>query len=169
MKYRKTALIEAVQYHVGGVVPDGVCLGECVNRDVVAHIHTKEGDLTVSDGDWVATGVQGEHWAIKPDIFAASYEPADVAPAGPQADTKEPRQPLNRPDYYIEGCMTNSEGAPPHPESCVHSRFTEGCYPCAMRDRKALSEVVTLLRHIYSDNRDRYELRAAARPEIDQK
>lgn len=75
MKYRKTALIEAMQYRVGGSVPDGVCLGECINRDAVAHIHTLEGDLTVSDGDWVATGVKGEHWAIKSDVFAASYEP----------------------------------------------------------------------------------------------
>lgn len=76
MKFRKTALIEAVQYHYGDPTPPGVCLGECVRRDdAVPHIHGKEGDLTVSDGDWVATGIQGEHWAIKPDIFAATYEP----------------------------------------------------------------------------------------------
>jgi hypothetical protein len=33
-----------------------------------------EGGHNVCPGDWIATGVQGEHWAIKPDVFAASYE-----------------------------------------------------------------------------------------------
>jgi hypothetical protein len=33
-----------------------------------------EGGHVVCPGDWVATGVHGENWAIKPSIFAASYE-----------------------------------------------------------------------------------------------
>jgi len=28
-------------------------------------------------GDWVITGVQGEHFPCKPDIFTATYEPID--------------------------------------------------------------------------------------------
>lgn len=28
----------------------------------------------VCPGDWVITGVQGEHYPCKPDIFAATYE-----------------------------------------------------------------------------------------------
>jgi hypothetical protein len=28
------------------------------------------------DGDWIIKGVQGEFYACKPDIFAATYEPA---------------------------------------------------------------------------------------------
>ncbi len=31
--------------------------------------------MNVSDGDWIITGVQGEHYPCKPDIFAATYEP----------------------------------------------------------------------------------------------
>ena len=78
MKYRKTALIEATQYHVGQPAPEGVCFGKCVGADNIrAHVHTLEGELVVSDEDWIATGVKDEHWPIKPDVFAASYEPAD--------------------------------------------------------------------------------------------
>ncbi len=37
-------------------------------------ISTLEGDLFVSEGDWTITGVQGEHYPCKPDIFEATYE-----------------------------------------------------------------------------------------------
>jgi hypothetical protein len=33
--------------------------------------------MTVSPGDWIITGVQGEHYPCKPDIFAATYELAE--------------------------------------------------------------------------------------------
>jgi len=33
-----------------------------------------EGGHTVCPGDWIPTGVHGEHWAIKPDIFQETYE-----------------------------------------------------------------------------------------------
>jgi hypothetical protein len=82
LEYRKTATILAVQYlgqHVEGVCTGGqACLSRGAPDDSVPHIHTLEGDLTVSRGDWVATGVKGEHWAIKPDVFAASYEPVSA-------------------------------------------------------------------------------------------
>ncbi|MGY6273500.1 hypothetical protein ACXIUT_27850 [Achromobacter denitrificans] len=39
-------------------------------------IMTLEGPLNVSPGDWIITGVQGEHYPCKPDIFAATYEEA---------------------------------------------------------------------------------------------
>ncbi|MFJ2676383.1 hypothetical protein [Streptomyces sp. NPDC087525] len=39
-------------------------------------IHTLEGDMTASVGDWIIRGVQGECYPCKPDIFAATYEPA---------------------------------------------------------------------------------------------
>lgn len=38
-------------------------------------IDTLEGDMRVCPGDWVITGVQGEHYPCKPDIFEATYEP----------------------------------------------------------------------------------------------
>lgn len=39
-------------------------------------IKTLEGDLHASAGDWIIRGVKGEFYPCKPDIFAATYEPA---------------------------------------------------------------------------------------------
>lgn len=41
-------------------------------------IATLEGDMEVRLGDWVITGVKGERYPCKPDIFAATYEAIDV-------------------------------------------------------------------------------------------
>lgn len=38
-------------------------------------IPTLEGDMTVSIGDWIIKGVQGEFYPCKPDIFEATYDP----------------------------------------------------------------------------------------------
>lgn len=38
-------------------------------------IVTLEGRMTVSPGDWIITGVKGERYPCKPDIFALTYEP----------------------------------------------------------------------------------------------
>lgn len=38
-------------------------------------IHTLEGDMVAEPGDWIITGVRGEVYPCKPDIFAATYEP----------------------------------------------------------------------------------------------
>lgn len=42
-------------------------------------IDTLEGGHIVCPGDWIITGVNGENYPCKPDIFEATYEPADVA------------------------------------------------------------------------------------------
>lgn len=39
-------------------------------------VQTWEGDMIVSPGDWVITGVAGEVYPCKPDIFERTYEPA---------------------------------------------------------------------------------------------
>ena len=41
------------------------------------HIETLEGVHVVSPGDVVITGIKGEKYPCKPDIFAASYDPLD--------------------------------------------------------------------------------------------
>jgi hypothetical protein len=43
---------------------------------IVPVICTKEGLHAITDGDWIATGPQGERYPIKADIFTATYEPA---------------------------------------------------------------------------------------------
>ena len=40
-------------------------------------IETLEGGHIVTPGDWIITGVHGEHYACKPDIFMATYEPVE--------------------------------------------------------------------------------------------
>jgi len=40
-------------------------------------IATLEGVMQAKPGDWIIRGVQGEFYPCKPDIFAATYEPAN--------------------------------------------------------------------------------------------
>ena len=37
-------------------------------------VDTLEGGHIVCPGDWIITGIRGEHYPCKPDIFAATYE-----------------------------------------------------------------------------------------------
>ena len=39
-------------------------------------IHTLEGTMTADLGDYIIRGVKGEFYSCKPDIFAATYDPA---------------------------------------------------------------------------------------------
>lgn len=65
MKYRKKpVIIEAFQ------------------TDKELDIETLEGTMHASVGDYIITGVRGEQYPCKPDIFEQTYEPAD-APASP--------------------------------------------------------------------------------------
>ena len=40
-------------------------------------IETLEGGHIVCPGDWIVTGIKGERYPCKPDIFNATYHPAD--------------------------------------------------------------------------------------------
>lgn len=42
--------------------------------DVHGWIDTLEGGHIVCPGDWIITGVKGEMYPCKPDVFAATYE-----------------------------------------------------------------------------------------------
>lgn len=79
MKFRKKpVVIEAVQFWNDAHWPDGVCdCGEFTHCYGAPHIHTLEGYLEVSDGDWIITGVKGERYPCKPDIFEMTYEPVE--------------------------------------------------------------------------------------------
>lgn len=67
---KKPVVIEAVQY-LGNNLLSGVC--ECAAAGI-PHCHTLEGTLKISLGDWIITGIQGERYPCKPDIFEATYE-----------------------------------------------------------------------------------------------
>jgi hypothetical protein len=88
VKYRKKpVVIEATQFLGDGHAPDpeGVC--RCAPDDLLyrgvseagPHVHTLEGWLTVTAHDWIITGVKGERYPCKPDVFEATYEPVEDA------------------------------------------------------------------------------------------
>ena len=86
MKYRKKpVVIEATQWHVFGDHPSvqmRITSGKpCKNCTKSTRDHgwidTLEGGHIVCPGDWIITGVQGERYPCKPDIFAATYEEAE--------------------------------------------------------------------------------------------
>ena len=67
MKYRKKpVVIEASQWFKHGDHPAVTDIG---------FIATLEGNMQVTPGDYIITGVKGEHYPCKPDIFELTYEP----------------------------------------------------------------------------------------------
>lgn len=63
--------------------PDVPGTAPCRNAGCVDVMHnhgwidTPEGGHIVCPGDWIITGVKGERYPCKPDIFAATYERVD--------------------------------------------------------------------------------------------
>ncbi len=75
MKFRKKpVVIEATQWfgfekgpHDLGIVPHR-------DKSEKGWIDTLEEGHAVTPGDWIITGVKGERYPCKPDIFEATYE-----------------------------------------------------------------------------------------------
>jgi hypothetical protein len=88
-----------VRYFRRPDVPSNTCCRHC-DKTMYVHgwIDTLEGGHVVCPGDWIITGVKGERYPCKPDIFAATYELApqilargalrylDAAPELPEVD-----------------------------------------------------------------------------------
>jgi len=79
MKFRKKPIvIEAEQFFDDKKpYPEGVCVKICHNNDFGTnspHIHTLEGIMIIGNSDWVITGIKGEKYPCKSDIFDATYE-----------------------------------------------------------------------------------------------
>lgn len=77
-KFRKIPVeIEAVQFDGDNVDQIKTFTGgDAFVSDGSLYITTLEGPLRASPLDWIAKGVQGEHYPIKPSVFAKTYEPA---------------------------------------------------------------------------------------------
>ncbi|WP_210729203.1 hypothetical protein [Actinomyces procaprae] len=79
---KRPVIIEALRYDgtvagsitvldwIGDAAPDG----RADNKGGILTIHTLEGDMVASPGDWIIRGVQGEFYPCKPDIFEATYQ-----------------------------------------------------------------------------------------------
>lgn len=84
--YRKTATIQAEQFDGS----KGMCkrydiLDKKINRPDMPNdfrwiLKTLEGNMVVKKYEWLATGVNGEHWAIADDIFKKTYVELPVIP-----------------------------------------------------------------------------------------
>ena len=88
---KKPVIIEAVQWFKYGDSPDvrKTTYMEVANElgtsgcsreepfwgwETMGMIDTLEGKYAVIPGDWIITGVRGEKYACKPDIFEQTYE-----------------------------------------------------------------------------------------------
>ena len=73
---KKPVVIEAWQNVPENDMPDWVIdkIVETENGSLI--IRTLEGDIKASLNDWIIQGLKGEVYPCKPDIFAATYEPA---------------------------------------------------------------------------------------------
>ena len=47
---------------------------EAEQVNTVQYIETLAGIMKASDGDWIITGVNGERYPVKPDLFKKTYE-----------------------------------------------------------------------------------------------
>lgn len=74
MKFRKRpVVIEAAQWFKHGDHP--AVRVYLMDGEPRGWIYTLEGGHIVTPGDYIITGVKGEHYPCKPDIFELTYEP----------------------------------------------------------------------------------------------
>lgn len=76
-EYRKKTTIKAEQFDTDDI---DVAYAMCRKYSIISSekepflLRAKEGLMTLHDGDWIATGIDGEHWCIANDIFQRTYE-----------------------------------------------------------------------------------------------
>ena len=89
MKYRKKpVVIEAIEWNGINLEEVKQFVGESLSYDIIdsawqvgkgrphvlMYIKTLEGDMSVSEYDYIIKGVKGEFYPCKPDIFEKTYE-----------------------------------------------------------------------------------------------
>lgn len=77
-EYRKTATIKAEQFDGSDEMVKKYNITPPMPLDPDYTINTLEGDMVLGVGDWIATGVEGEYWAIADEIFKKTYEEVKV-------------------------------------------------------------------------------------------
>lgn len=82
---KKPVVIEAVQFDGEGDMPDlelsmidsdddWLCKMCGYRASKHGNVKTLEGYHIACPGDWIITGIKGEHYPCKPDIFEQTYE-----------------------------------------------------------------------------------------------
>lgn len=72
------------------------------------YINTLEGKHYISPGDYIITGIKGERYPCKPDIFIATYEPADK-PSAAEAEAEGLRRELATCNQAVERLQAEVE------------------------------------------------------------
>jgi len=84
---KKPVVIEATQWFKQGDHPAVTTFRNPITGRLMrtnGWIDTLEGGHIVTPGDWIITGVKGEHYPCKPEIFEMTYELAGES-NGPNA------------------------------------------------------------------------------------
>jgi len=81
---KRPVVVEALQYtdpaSVLRIMDAFGSKGVCNGPDGLS-IYTLEGEMRANKGDWIIRGIHGELYPCKPDIFEATYEPAEALTA----------------------------------------------------------------------------------------
>jgi len=85
MKFRKKPIVIEAFKWTGDTKPfpqewknEVCCLSHDGNYSGNPHIHTLEGNMDITNGDWIIKGIAGEFYPCKPDIFEKTYEPSGI-------------------------------------------------------------------------------------------
>ena len=132
MKFRKKpVVIEAIQFTQAMMNghdpwPNGVEEKHGAGPGFDAHpiIHTLEGDMRVNVNDWIVTGIKGEKYPCRNDIFSSTYEGV--------GETAMPTESLNlsmwamqRAEEIVERFHLNFSSAVQHPTRYIAASLDE--------------------------------------------
>lgn len=107
-------------------------------RDLpMVEIETLEGTMTGVQGDWIIRGVKGELYPCKPDIFAATYEPASALP-DPYTVTVDP-DPRGVSVGVYQGSRCVYNGAHPIPTATIAQGDAQDGHCCELAQAQGVA------------------------------
>ncbi len=80
MEYVKNPVVIHAEQWYPNIIMEGVESEVVCQTDVCSvryFINTLEGKMSVHEGDWVITGVEGEKYCCKDSIFRKTYHPVE--------------------------------------------------------------------------------------------
>jgi hypothetical protein len=155
MKFRKLPVeIEATQWFKDGdhqaVRPCDLQIGYLEGIGPYGWLPTLEGGHIVTPGDWIITGVKGEMYPCKPDIFALTYEPAG------RAQRHDGDKQLSRKHDFVRSTLAH------HGINNVHTALVADLIHGLDDLRQVGQEPVAILEHTVAGILSYYPISAAA-------
>lgn len=116
-KFRKLpVVIEATQWFKDGDHPAVLTAPldpmTAFRRGRHGWIQTLEGGHIVTPGDWIITGVHGEMYPCKDEIFRLTYEPVGAGPCATKEEGEQVKKPIptqEEIDAVFDRCVENEE------------------------------------------------------------